>query len=368
MGENAQKPHIQLIKERLVAAKERYEKKYDRKPVTAYEINAKLNKKMEAQGKNCPTIPTIAKLLDAREITSSSLIDITLVAELCKWFECSLSYVLALPEDESVDLQELDYGTSFSEFEDRGYFGTLHGYMLRRVLDSEKDVKRAKNDTVRKNDSLVHCIIDLEKGEMLLCHDPEKEDEKAPVRLSGKPIRSNETGTVWVDFVSEQGLFYHVMFKHRKFRGEPMFYREAVVLTTEAGKDQLPMVGKMVLFRNEVRPEQFEYVRGLLALDVENVILSKDQFDQLAREDEEIGRFQKEFADYLALYERPFYVFPEQIIDINQRAQMSSYEMKRVILKLRNHSYSQAQILVGNDSKASTVAKEIQDYHSSSLR
>lgn len=351
--------HIRLIRQRLLAAKKRYEETNNCKTITPYEIHAKLT----AQGKHCPTIPTVAKLLDPEECASSALIDITLVAELCKWFGCSLSHVLALPEDESVDPQEVSYGPAFSEFEDPGYFGELHGYMLRRIFESEKNVKNAKNDTERRNDTLVHCVIDLQKGEMRIYHDALRTiEEQKPTCFSGKVIRSDRTGNAWADFISDHGTFYHIMFHHRIFQNEPMYYREAAVLTTAAEGDQLPILSKMVLFRKEVSPEYFDYVRGLVSLDVKNVIISKDQFDRLAAQDEEISRFGEEFAAHLRLYERPFYVFPEQIIDMNQQAQMSPYDMKRVILKLRNYSYSPAQIVVGKDSKASTVAKEIQNY------
>ena len=351
--------HIRSIKQRLLEAKKRYEEENDRKSVTAYEIHAKLTE----ENKHCPTIPTIDKLLNMEVSNSSALVDITLLAELCKWFGANLSYVLALPEDMSVDPQEVGYGAAFSEFADPGYFGELHGYMLRRVFETEKNLKTVKNDTERKNDMLVHCVLNLKKGEMLIYHDAQQEiREQKPVRFSGKVIRSERTGSVWVDFISEHGTFYHVMFHHRRFQNEPMYYREAAVLTTAAEGDQLPILSKMVLFRNEVGVEDYEYVRGLVSLDVKNVIISRDQFERLAEQDEEIRRFGEEFSEHLRLYERPFYVFPEQIIDMNQQAQMSPYDMKRVILKLRNYSYSQAQIVVGKDSKASAVAKAIQNY------
>ena len=42
---------------------------------------------------------------------------------------------------------------------------------------------------------------------------------------------------------------------------------------------------------------------------------------------------------------------------------MTPKELKKVLLLLRNESYSLAQIEVGNDSKASIIAKEIQQFH-----
>ena len=55
--------------------------------------------------------------------------------------------------------------------------------------------------------------------------------------------------------------------------------------------------------------------------------------------------------------------YPKSFLCQNPKTTMTPKELKKVLLLLRNESYSLAQIEVGNDSKASIIAKEIQQFH-----
>ena len=92
------------------------------------------------------------------------------------------------------------------------------------------------------------------------------------------------------------------------------------------------------------------------------IIISEDKLNSM-KNVPEIARFCTEFADHLNLHLRPYYVIPEAIIEQNPTTTMTPKELKKVLLLLRNESYSLAQIEVGNDSKASIIAKDIQQYH-----
>ena len=118
----------------------------------------------------------------------------------------------------------------------------------------------------------------------------------------------------------------------------------------------------MVIFRNEVSEEYHKYILGLLSFNVSNIIISEDKLNSM-RDVPEIAKFCLEFADHLKLHLRPYFVIPEAIVEQNPKTTMTPKELKKVLLLLRNESYSLAQIEVGNDSKASIIAKDIQQYH-----
>lgn len=152
------------------------------------------------------------------------------------------------------------------------------------------------------------------------------------------------------------------MFDHQVFYNAPMYYREAIIMTSATGNQELPLVSKMVIFKNEVPQEYHKYILGLLSFNVSNIIISEDKLNSM-KNVPEIARFCTEFADHLNLHLRPYYVIPEAIIEQNPTTTMTPKELKKVLLLLRNESYSLAQIEVGNDSKASIIAKDIQQYH-----
>lgn len=199
-------------------------------------------------------------------------------------------------------------------------------------------------------------------AEMTIMNTSDKQKTPHATKLTGMPIHLAKSNNIFINFVSEDGRYYTVMYDYQIFYNAPMYYREAVMLTSTTGDQALPLVSKMAIFRNPVPKEYHPYLLGLLSLNVQHVIISKDKFDSLAIENAEINKFAQEFSDYLALCNREFFVIPESFIGINPHSTMSPNELKKIFLLLRNNSYSLAQIEVGNDAKASVVAKEIQNY------
>lgn len=302
---------------------------------------------------------------------NSKTIDVTMVAILCKLFDVNLSYVLALPEDQAMLPEYSSYNSAFQALTDPYYLGTFTGYMLRTAYATDTNADTCKQDTLRKNDSLVKCTIEMTNknnhttAEMIIHNQTTHVDGKeinCDSHLTGIPVHITRTNNIFINFVSEHGKYYTVMFDHQVFYNAPMYYREAIIMTSATGNQELPLVSKMVIFKNEVPQEYHKYILGLLSFNVSNIIISEDKLNSM-KNVPEIARFCTEFADHLNLHLRPYYVIPEAIIEQNPTTTMTPKELKKVLLLLRNESYSLAQIEVGNDSKASIIAKDIQQYH-----
>lgn len=358
--------HIECIKSKLLEAKRKYE--FDigaKKPLTAYAIH----KMFEDQGAYTLATSALQKLFDPTEKSKS--IDVTMVAKLCKLFNVSLSYVLALPEDQTALPEYTAYDSDFKALTDPFYLGTFTGYVLRTAYASDTNAISVKQDTLRKNDSLMECTININNNnnhtvaEMIIHNhttDVDGKEVNCDTHLSGIPIHITKTDNIFINFVSEHGKYYTVMFDHQVFYNAPMYYREAILMTAATGNQTLPMVSKLIIFRNKVPEKYHKYVLGLLSLNVKDIIISEDKLNSL-KTDPKIAQFCDEFSEHLKLYLRPFYVIPERIVDQNPLTTMTPLELKKVLLLLRNQSYSLAQIEVGNDHKASVIAKHIQQYH-----
>lgn len=358
--------HIKLIKRKLCDAKKKYE--HDTgitKELTAYAIH----KMFEEKGEYTLAISALQKIFNPT--LDSTSIDVTMIVKLCKLFNVNLSYVLALPEDQAILPEYATYTSDFKALTDQFYLGNFTGYMLRTAYATDTNADSNKQDTLRKNDSLVKCTIKIENknnytsAEMIIHNQTTHVDGKevnCDSHLHGIPIHITRTNNIFINFVSEHGKYYTVMFDHQVFYNAPMYYREAVVLTSATGNQELPLISKMVIFRNEVPKQYHKYILGLLSLNVNNIIISEDKLNSM-KSNPEIARFCNDFEDHLNLHLRPYYVIPEAIIEQNPKTTMTPKELKKVLLLLRNESYSLAQIEVGNDSKASIIAKEIQQFH-----
>ena len=65
------------------------------------------------------------------------------------------------------------------------------------------------------------------------------------------------------------------MFDHQVFYNAPMYYREAIIMTSATGNQELPLVSKMVIFKNEVPQEYHKYIYppSLFSLSSQYIIL-----------------------------------------------------------------------------------------------
>lgn len=208
--------HIKSIKEKLCLAKEKYEKDHGlTKPLTAYSLH-----KLLVDDKDLPSlaISALQKLFDPD--AGSKNIDVTMVAILCKLFNVNLSYVLALPEDQAILPEYASYNSEFQALTDPYYLGTFTGYMLRTAYVTDTNADTCKQDTLRKNDSLVKCTIKLENknnhttAEMIIHNQTTHVDGKeinCDSHLTGTPIHIIRTNNIFINFISEHGKYYTVV-------------------------------------------------------------------------------------------------------------------------------------------------------------
>lgn len=154
-----------------------------------------------------------------------------------------------------------------------------------------------------------------------------------------------------------------MLFDYQPFDSGPMYYREAIILLSTKGTRYLPLLSKAIITRNEIPERYHDYLSGLLALNTNTIIISKEKVDELINKDSDIATFFDDFNQYKNIWARNFYVIPENIAqNINHHTKLSQLELQKIFLKLRNNSYSKSQVIVGDAYKASVIGKEIQGY------
>ena len=366
------KTHINCIKKKLLEGKSNFMKKHNLDTLSDYEICKRLN----SDSKFACTIPTITKRLTPSFNTDlndeASSINITLVVKLCKLFEIDLNYVLALPEDNTQIPDPIYFGIKAQQLEDEGYMGDFHCYRLTATSASADISFSEAKDTLQTNNHISHSTLEIKPhnnhviAKMITQNKTTLVDGSERIRystLTGEPILYTKTNNILLNLQSEEGEFYTMLFDYQPFDSGPMYYREAIILLSTKGTRYLPLLSKAIITRNEIPERYHDYLSGLLALNTNTIIISKEKVDELINKDSDIATFFDDFNQYKNIWARNFYVIPENIAqNINHHTKLSQLELQKIFLKLRNNSYSKSQVIVGDAYKASVIGKEIQGY------
>ena len=365
-----QQKHIHNIKTRLKEGQENYLKQHGRDKISIYEIHAYIQKNTNAYA----THPTLSQLLTPAikiedEATS---INITLVVELCKFFNIDIGYVLALPEDETKLPTPTSYGAKIKQIDDAGYMGSFHCYRLATSHASDTITDSTVKDTLRENTKISHSTLKIESlnGQVVakmvntnVTTLKNGQQKTNVIELHGAPLLQTKSNNILLNLTSAEGECYTLFYDYQPFDSGPMYYREAIFLSSTKGTRSLPLLSKMIITRNEIPDNYNPLLRGLLSLNTNTIIISQDKLNELVKTNSCVAQFISDFAKYQDIWKRDFYIIPENIAENNNpNTKMNKIELKKVFLELRSHSYSLAQIIVGDAYKASVIGKEIQNY------
>ncbi len=166
-----------------------------------------------------------------------------------------------------------------------------------------------------------------------------------------------------INLASENERLYTLMYGHDTFYTNTLHFRECVLLSPSPGNPGKPFLSKMILLCYAIRELDYDFMRGLLS-NVNCIIIAKSKFEEICF-DPDIRKFKDDFQPWPDIYEQPFYVIPNSLIECNYNTSFSQLELKKFMLKLRNHSYSMAQIGIGTENKGYAIAKEFQSIKNS---
>lgn len=371
-GDQLSQAHIELIIKRLDSARQNYEKmELNGMKLTARYVQNYLRRLYGEY--SYPTEPTINKHINYNKYPEKGpgyySINITLVAQLCRMFNVSMSYILALPDDADVSLLPNSYGSQFKQLDDPNFMGTFHCYMLQESQGTSK-ASSSKTNTLRKNDNITKCTLKISRisnrtvATLSIPYPRSMGEGYIEVTATGQPIHCKFSNNIIINLAAENGRLYTLMYGHDTFYTNTLHFRECVLLSPSPGNPGKPLLSKMILLRYPIREPDYDFMRGLLSFNVNSVIIAKSKFEEICS-DPDIKKFKEEFQPWLDIYEQPFYVIPDSLIECNYDTSFSQLELKKIMLKLRNHSYSMAQIEIGAENKGYAIAKELQNIENS---
>lgn len=373
-GDDLTSAHIELIIKRLDLERQNYEtRELNGMKLTARYVQNYLKRFYNGTDYAIPSEPTINKHINYNKYLEKALnhyaINITLVAQLCRMFNVSMSYILALPDDADVSLLPDSYGSQFTQLDDPNFMGTFSCYMLQESRGNSK-ASSSKTNTLRKNDEIIECTLKINRisnrtvATLSIPYPRSMGDGYIEVTATGQPIHCKFSNNIIINLASENGRLYTLMYGHDTFYTNTLHFRECVLLSPSPGNPGKPLLSKMILLRHPIRKHDYDFMRGLLSFNVNCVVIAKSKFEEICS-DADIKKFKEEFQPFLDLYEQPFYVIPDSLIECNYDTSFNQLELKKIMLKLRNHSYSMAQIEIGTENKGYAIAKELQKIKSS---
>lgn len=171
----------------------------------------------------------------------------------------------------------------------------------------------------------------------------------------GKLYYLSKQNQAYATLMDEQGKhIICLMFDYHNYTKDVMFYRTAAMLTTSTEQYPRPIYQKMIILRTELDLEDEYYqkiLRGMLSLESNNLLVKKEVFDNLAKNNSNLLKFNNSPDEYMA--------FTESEI-LNQHNDLSYEQKKELILLLRQYSTLNIQNVAGEDYDFADMVRHIQ--------
>ena len=356
--------HLKMIRYRLMEGRKYYN-----------EINhTKLSRKKTIQKLKDMGISiseqTFDSLFDPQSDRSS--IDISTVVAICKELDLNISQVLAYPEETILDNKNERQFNKFEDYfkvlNDKNYNGTFYLYFF-RTSGTDTSFSQEYPNTLLKTEDLMEgtlsfdiqenggSIAKLDYIQWISRFDNTTEPKKKNATCI--PMLSTENNNVYLRFVDNDGRVYQIVFDKQSFYSGECYFRIAGMFIESADHGHFPIFQKMLLLRKQLGSEHYDYIKGILNINSDTIIISNSILSDLAHNDPEIQKFIECYGEKIQSYEKPLLVFNENVI-LDNDSEMSKESKKSVLIKLRHHTFSQNQVYIGQDKYAHTIFKKIQ--------
>lgn len=297
-------------------------------------------------------------------------IDISAVPAMCDWWGCDPGEILAFPDQSSFSTSNSYKQTPHQQLLlDTSYNGKFHCYFF-KISGTDSSFNTPYPYSLKKREDLIKGTItfniDPDNGSKAyfeykqLVHQFQKPDEIKVKRCTCFPMESTLNHNIYLDFVDQDGRFYYIFFNHQVFINGPLYFRIGGMITESSEHDNGPFFQKIVLFHERPDDSQDDLIRGLLNTNPYNYLLDERELERLAATDTDIKKFWDNYKDLLAPRKREIYFFNETLIT-KESGYLSEYDAKKTLIKLRHHSYSQNQIIIGRDEDAHRIARRMQN-------
>ena len=355
--------HLKRIRYRLMKGREAYNtnnKKFSRK--NALE---KLRKNHSISDQTFDTLfdPT----------SNRSSIDITAVVYLCQLLDLDIAQVLAFPEETAIDLEEPSkynnfVNSHFKMLDDLSYDGTFYFYIF-RYSGTDSSFRQEYPDSLCKAEDLIQgeLVFDIKEDSgstATLSYEqmvPQLDRSIIPIKKTATciPMVSTLNDNVYLNFVDNDSKAYQIVFDKQKFYSGACYFRIAGMFIESSDSKHLPLFQKMLLVRTPLQPEQYSYIKGILNLNQETIIISPKKLLDLAKEDHEIEKFVECYGQKMDAYKKELLVFNKNMI-LSDDSEMSKESRTSVLLKIWHHTFSQNSLTIAGNDDDHKIFKKLQ--------
>lgn len=260
-------------------------------------------------------------------------ISFSTVVGLCKGLEIDIHEIL--PETvsrETVTTSSFKMPTSATNNNAyKGYIGSYHMYFFPTISNKEELLHGELEISPPSDEKICSATMTLHTGDKRTVNGKKVEIIKEYVgeffisipMQSGSCILKN-------DQMDEQCFF---VFHHWHIYSNDLMCRMAVAATTSAGSNRRPTIHRLYMCREPLSEENQKYIRGQLRLNESEILIAKEQYERLIREE----NIPKEFCDTFekeSKVEQYYSVTEAKLVNCN----IIEKEFARAISLLRDYS------------------------------
>ncbi len=235
----------------------------------------------------------------------TSTFDAMCLVALCKYWNINLSYLFASSDsntDENEDILAYISGEPFEYLNDPAYEGTFHCYTYPR--------SNSHDDAIWKG--ILRITISKKHAEAYLEIHETNDDGASPKikKFWGTAVYAKTPRNIILYLRSPFGSYCFINFLYVPYNNNgKMYYRTATFTSCTINGPKYPRMQKMIILDHEASPENLKYIKGLLKIDTESIMIPVDDFDCICRSHEEVANFKIKFENELSVSHYDCYIF-----------------------------------------------------------
>ena len=287
--------------------------------------------------------------------------------------DLDIAQVLAFPEETAIDLEEPSkynnfVNSHFKMLDDLSYDGTFYFYIF-RYSGTDSSFRQEYPDSLCKAEDLIQgeLVFDIKEDSgstATLSYEqmvPQLDRSIIPIKKTATciPMVSTLNDNVYLNFVDNDSKAYQIVFDKQKFYSGACYFRIAGMFIESSDSKHLPLFQKMLLVRTPLQPEQYSYIKGILNLNQETIIISPKKLLDLAKEDHEIKKFVECYGQKMDAYKKELLVFNKNMI-LSDDSEMSKESRTSVLLKIWHHTFSQNSLTIAGNDDDHKIFKKLQ--------
>lgn len=325
--------YIHQIKERLNQELEKSEIKY-----------AQLYKKTQELGYSFSN-KTLYHVLSYQETS----LNIMAVLAICQVLEIDTNWLFSRgevedklilpPEEKKIDREY------YAVLTDQAYMNTYYCYLHKPTYSGKYE---AGTLTISR---------DEEKGSqaVLELHDSEgsgyrKTQEK---RYVGTPVICRSEGVIFITLTCERGRSLFLSFSYIDYRSTSMYFRMASAIVVNP-LTKTPQFQNMVLSLRKLEPEEIPYMKGLLKVMPEEVVIPGEDLEALFEKYADLDfmqQFRKEFLPLLQILKKDCYIFKATELIAYTGSNMKKENRLRAIMLIKQAACASEEINNEHDNQ-----------------